>query len=218
MDDGGRFTNLRHQIEVLSYKSKILKSFFDMIKFLKNLFLKKEISKRGLSGQTGRFQLFIQAALLLLIPLLAVMQFIWLGQLSDAEKIRLKSNLQISAKKFSEDFDTELTKIHSLFRIETDKKDQFADELKRTFKRWQNSTQFTSLIDEIYLMEFSENKGLQLKKYNLDLSEFKESDWPKKLLHIKEFIITNNQMSGALLIPLTHAPLLEETPAILIDC
>jgi len=187
-----------------------------MKKYLKNIFLKKEISKRGLSHPGEKLQLIFQIGLLLLIPLLAVMQFYWLGQLSDAEKVRLKANLQISAKKFSEDFDTELTKIHTLFKKSSIKEPAFG--LKAAFSQWQNSTQFTSLIDDIYLMEFSNAEKLQIKKYDALQDMLTKTEWPEKLNYIKQFISENDRIKAPLLIPLTHAPLLEDPPAILVDC
>ncbi len=189
-----------------------------MIKIIRNLFLKKEISKRALSAPAGRLQIVIQAALLLLIPLLAVMQFFWLGQLSDAEKARLKSNLQISAQKFSEDFDTELTKIHTMFRIKSESDKEFPGELSDTYNRWQMGASFPELIDEVYLMEYSKGGIEKLNLFDRDKGVFHRAVWPDNLKHIKQLLQENKNLPGAMLLPLTHAPQLENTPTIMVDC
>ena len=47
----------------------------------------------------------LAGALLLLMPLLAVLQFRWVGQVSDAEQDRMQRNLDTSARQFRLDFD-----------------------------------------------------------------------------------------------------------------
>jgi len=189
-----------------------------MKNYLKNIKSKYHIYKRGLSKSSDRFRIIILILLLLLIPSLAIMQYLWLGQLSDAEKVRLKSNLKNSAIKFSEDFDTELTKIHNLFRIEADNKNDFLMKISDAKNKWQNSTSFQSLIDDIYLMTYSEHKGFQLKKYLNEKKEFIKTSWPQKLLHLKRHLPEKGSIAGPLILPLTHAPLLEEYPTIIMDC
>jgi len=189
-----------------------------MIKFLENLANKKRISKRGFSSSGEKFQLVIQTGLLLLIPLLAVIQFFWLGQLSEAEKVRLKANLQISTEKFSEDFDTELTKIHTLFRIQSESDEDFQGRLSDTYARWQRAASFPKLIDEIYLIEYSKGGSQELNLFNQDTGNFYPTIWPDKLKHIKQLVSQNEILSGAMMLPLTHAPQLAKTPAILVDC
>ena len=49
-------------------------------------------------------------AMLALLPLLAVLQYRWLGQVSQGERERMKASLQTGVSHFSEDFDRELEK------------------------------------------------------------------------------------------------------------
>ena len=53
-------------------------------------------------------------ALLALLPLLAVLQYHWLGQVSEGERERKKSVLTTMARQFCHDFDSELTAIYLL--------------------------------------------------------------------------------------------------------
>src|SRR5678816_2032686 len=78
------------------------------------------------------FTLILVAALLLLLPALAFLQYKWLGQVSQAERDRMKSNLHASAVQFAEDFDRELTQTFDHFRTVLKTAPQPA--LTRTFK------------------------------------------------------------------------------------
>jgi hypothetical protein len=58
---------------------------------------------------------WIALLLLALLPTLAGLQYHWLGQLRDNERVRMKNNLAVSVSRFREDFDRELTRVYSVF-------------------------------------------------------------------------------------------------------
>jgi hypothetical protein len=58
----------------------------------------------------------VTAALLGLIALLAVRQYRWLGQISEAERERLRAGLTTGATEFATDFDRELARAFLLFQ------------------------------------------------------------------------------------------------------
>ena len=60
----------------------------------------------------------IAAALLGLIALLATLQYRWLGQISGAERERMRATLDLRAKAFGEDVDRELTRAYLLFEVD----------------------------------------------------------------------------------------------------
>ncbi|HEY9431865.1 MAG TPA: hypothetical protein VI260_10430, partial [Blastocatellia bacterium] len=63
----------------------------------------------------SRNQLIVVTALLLLLPLLAALQYRWLGQVSEGEREYIKANLRATAERFSRDFDQELTRLYLAF-------------------------------------------------------------------------------------------------------
>ena len=52
------------------------------------------------------------AALIALLPLLAVLQFRWLGEVSRAERERMQASLKTAVTNFSQDFDREITRAY----------------------------------------------------------------------------------------------------------
>ena len=58
--------------------------------------------------------LLLAATLLVLLPLLAVLQYRWLGEVSAGERERMQTNLRTSADRFCADFDRELTNVYGL--------------------------------------------------------------------------------------------------------
>src|SRR5918995_4042755 len=69
----------------------------------------------------GRFRppmLVIAAAMLVLIALLATLQYRWLGRISDAERERLTATLSTRADAYAKDFDRELALAYMLFQLD----------------------------------------------------------------------------------------------------
>ena len=69
----------------------------------------------------GRFRLplfVVAGALLGLIVLLATLQYRWLGQISDAERDRMRASLGTRTTEFAQEFDREITRAYLLFQVE----------------------------------------------------------------------------------------------------
>ena len=66
--------------------------------------------------QRQLWALALALALLALLPLLAVLQYRWLGQVSEGERERKKSVLTTMARQFCHDFDSELTALYLYFQ------------------------------------------------------------------------------------------------------
>ena len=71
---------------------------------------------------------------LILLPLLAVLQYRWIGEVSAAERDRLESSLRAASDRFASDFDGELSRLASSFQI----RDGFPDSPAPLIERYQN--------------------------------------------------------------------------------
>ena len=60
----------------------------------------------------------VAVALLGLIVLLAVLQYRWLGQISEAERAQRRATLAAGALEFAQDFDREVTRAYLLFQTD----------------------------------------------------------------------------------------------------
>ncbi len=148
--------------------------------------------------------------LIVLLPVLVWLQYSWLGQLSEAEKVRMKSNLEVSAQLFSEDFDRIMTSVHKDFSgIASDKP---ADLLKH-WRNWQGNTQFPSLIDSVYLIT---HPGKEISRFDSTSRQFTDISWPDFLAKYESFFGTQNPEDVMKIISLTHGPVLDSTSFIMI--
>jgi len=135
------------------------------------------------------------ATMLVLLPLLAVLQYRWLGEVSAAERERMQANLKTSAERFCSDFDRELTVIYSQIQNLTESGLQqpanaTADLLSPVFaarySHWATGNPKTKLISGVYRIGDDANGKLALAVFNSDSGTFQLIDWPENLLPLRQ--------------------------------
>ena len=103
-------------------------------------------------GGRVRVPLFVVAVGLLgLIALLATRQYQWLGQVSEAERDRLRASLSTGAAAFAHDFDGELTRAYLLFQTDPMlASDDLPSRFAASYDRWLATAQFPKLFKGFY--------------------------------------------------------------------
>ena len=97
-------------------------------------------------------------AVLLLLPVLAVLQYRWIGQVSQAERERMQANLMKITTRFSEDFDHELTgelmNLSASFQRSLEvAPDDLSEEFARQYSKWHMTSQYPNLLKRICLID-----------------------------------------------------------------
>jgi signal transduction histidine kinase len=135
------------------------------------------------------------ATMLVLLPLLAVLQYRWLGEVSAAEHERMQANLKTSAEQFCSDFDRELTVIYTQIQnlAESDLQqpaNATADLLSPVFaarySHWATGNPKAKLISGVYRIGNDANGKLAVAVFNPDSWTFQLSDWPEKLMPLRQ--------------------------------
>ncbi|MGE0129887.1 MAG: sensor histidine kinase [Blastocatellales bacterium] len=135
------------------------------------------------------FMLLLVIALLALLPLLAILQYRWLGQVSEGERERMKSNLNASARQFCQDFDNEMISIYLLFQPafapfqNQDSKSQ--DDFAARYKQWRETAAHPKLVKEVYQTQTGENEG-RLTRFNAETGAFEQCEWPEGLSRLRK--------------------------------
>jgi len=128
-------------------------------------------------------------ALLALLPLLAVFQYRWLGQVSEGERERKKSVLTTMARQFCHDFDSELTALYLYFQpapVSFDgAPDQSQGDFAARYQRWRETAARPKLIKEVYQTQTGENVG-RLSRYNAETGAFEPCEWPGGMSNLRK--------------------------------
>jgi hypothetical protein len=163
----------------------------------------------------------VAVALLGLIALLATLQYRWLGQISDAERDRMRAVLETRATEFGRDFDQELTRAYLLFQPDPSLQDQNAGErMALRFDRWQATARFPRLLKHVYVVSRDDGTA-HLLRLNVADRTFEAVDWPASMANWRDQLgeVTDappNGGAGALVIRRIAAPVWESVPAIVV--
>src|SRR5215203_6057224 len=91
--------------------------------------------------------------LLLLMPVLALLQFQWVGQVSDAEQERMRRNVEIAAGQFRETFDREIfAALRDLGINAVTARDGAWDRYASRYEDWSNATAHPGMVRNVYLV------------------------------------------------------------------
>lgn len=133
-----------------------------------------------------------------LLPLLAALQYYWLGQVSEGASERLHSSLRTSATGFRRDFNREFIRAYLNFQI-----DSFATPLDREgieryhldhFEQWNQTAPYPQLISDLFLVNY--DQGLPRLSYlNAQTKRFELTEWSGELLPLRDRFERRDEVS-----------------------
>lgn len=132
----------------------------------------------------SRMQIFLVFGLLGLLGVLAFFQYVWLGQISDAEKDRLTRRLQTDTERFAEDFNREMQSAFVNFQAESaiwEKQDW--QQFNERYDFWREKTAYPNLITDFYY--FAKQPDSQILHYDSIKREFVPVEWNEDFLKVK---------------------------------
>lgn len=139
------------------------------------------------------------AAVVFLLGLLVVLagfQYTWVGQISDAERERMKNRLQDDTRRFAEDFDREMRLVYFGFQLNSeDIAEPDSKPFKKLLANWQNQTKFPELAESFYYLSFDGSDDL---KFDGEKGRFEKIELPEKLAATKNHLRTSAAFSPIL--------------------
>jgi signal transduction histidine kinase len=171
--------------------------------------------------------LAIAAAMLVLIAVLATLQYRWLGRISDAERERLTATLGARADACAKDFDRELALAYMLFQLDPvipgapgdEREASLPTRLTARHERWQATARYSKLIRDIYVTEPGGDRPAPLQRFNPSTHLLEPVEWPASLTPIRGQLGEAREektANGAMFVR-TMAPVLwEQIPALVV--
>lgn len=120
------------------------------------------------------------AALLIGLPVLAVVQYRLLGRLSESERERMQNNLKANAAKFSQDFDREITRAFLSFQPDPTASDEKKwDHYAQRYDQWLESAPHPQIVSSVYRLDNEKDGSLNLLAFNPSSRQFEPCPWPE---------------------------------------
>ncbi len=126
----------------------------------------------------------VLAVLLVLLPLLAILQYQWIGEFSQAEKRQLEDRLNQAGAQFAQDFDRELRRIVLGFQVRgTLDNPELADFLAQRFD--DATATFPNLVRSVFVVRLKDN-DLELQRLHASNHTLGSTEWPADLSALRE--------------------------------
>jgi signal transduction histidine kinase len=177
----------------------------------------------------GRFRpplLAMAAAMLVLIAVLATLQYRWLGRISDAERERLTATLSGRADGYAKDFDRELALAYMLFQLEpaipgspAPGAGSLLARLAERHDRWQATARYPKLIRELYVTARAADGSFTLQRFNRSAGLLEPVEWPASLTTIRGQLGESREektANGTLVVRTIAPAVWEQIPALVV--
>jgi two-component system sensor histidine kinase SenX3 len=155
-------------------------------------------------------------ALLLLVGLLATLQYQWLGQVSDAERAEMQASLRSHADDFAADLDRDILRAYVALQAEAQTLQagdwaRFAAHLDT----WRATARYPRLIRDIYFLREGDPR---LLRFDADSRTFRPVDWPAALapLHDRVTATRAESVGPAHVLARVSDPILPDIPAMVV--
>ena len=115
----------------------------------------------------------LTAALLVLLPALAILQYRWVGQLGDAARERMQRNLHNGAQQFRDSFDSEIARAFVSLQVDSAKS---TDRYAERYAAWASTTPYPWLVANVYVVD-ALGGDLRLSRWDAQARTFAAARW-----------------------------------------
>jgi signal transduction histidine kinase len=117
-----------------------------------------------------------------LLVWLGILQYHWLGQISETDHERRRAALRLAASRFSEDFDRELARAFVSFQLDSETlRRQKWENYSARYDLWLSQSPFPQLVSEIYLLTSERERRIQAARYDHGARRFESVEPPDDL-------------------------------------
>lgn len=147
-------------------------------------------------GRLNRFSatLVVAGILLLALPVLAIFQYRWLGQLSESELNRMKSNLRLGGQRFSADLDEMFGRVTDIFQLRNSV-GTTATDLSSSLAEWR-STDHPALLRSIHVASAGIGDPPGLMRFDFDRLRLTPAVWAPSMKTLRDRLSLHGDVGG----------------------
>jgi signal transduction histidine kinase len=152
---------------------------------------------------------------------LAVLQYLWVGQVSDSARERMQASASAAAARFSEEFDRELARAYLSLQMDAlTLRDRSWNIYQHRYSNWRSHAPYPQLVDSIYLATIARNGRLTLARFDDHASLFEPTpEWPAEFAGLREQLnqaYATRRVEGDLIVMNSPNAVADTIPALVI--
>jgi signal transduction histidine kinase len=131
--------------------------------------------------------MLLLAAMAVLLPLLAALQYYWLGQVSEAATERLQISLRAGANRFRQDFNREFIRAYLNFQMDSGALPHDIEQyhLER-FEHWNQTAPYPRLISEVLVVNYDEQGRPRLSRLKANAKGLDLIEWSGEFMNLHD--------------------------------
>jgi len=130
------------------------------------------------------FSLALIIAILTLLPALAILQYRWVGQVSDAEHARLLASVREKTNRMCQELNRELMQPVALFQGPNQEEEEAAERIAQ----WQATSPWQGIVKNLYVVTFKDEKP-EVQRFDSGRKQFVAAEWPERLGALKRQLL-----------------------------
>ncbi len=118
---------------------------------------------------------------------LAVLQYRWSGEVSDAASARMKASLQASMTSFRQELFREFSRLCLALQVNPDAAARARwNQYTQQYQSWSRTTAHPGLVAGIFLLEDAAGEHAHLLRLNTSTNQFEATEWPSNFERLPE--------------------------------
>jgi len=124
-------------------------------------------------------------SLLAVLGLLATLQYRWVGQVGEAERVRLQAGARTRVEQLAQDFDREITRAYAWLQVDPDMLgEDGGPRFAVRYERWGAHTDYPGLVTAVYVAPG--DAPPRLRRFDPALRAFVDAEWPAELVSVRQ--------------------------------
>ena len=125
----------------------------------------------------------------LTLIVLAVVQYRWIGQLTESDRERMQASLEVSVRQFRQEFNRELLGLGGAFRPDFRAVvEQNWDVYAERWEVWMQTSTYANLLSQVFVWHFTADGSPELLRLNQTLKQFEPTGWPARFETVSEIV------------------------------
>jgi len=142
--------------------------------------------RRGSKNHRPPYTVLLIGALAILLVLLAVFQYQWMGQVSIGERETLRAAFRSRASSFREEINREIGRVNSILEKCAELLlHQREPEVAEVFDRWNQSVPYPEMVKGLFFARRDKEGLLELSQFNKISGRFEPLDWPSDFASLR---------------------------------
>src|SRR5262245_58250366 len=126
------------------------------------------------------------AVLLTTFAVLAILQYRWIEEASEAERQRMQTNVRVAATRFAEEFNGEVAR--ALMALVRGQNFPVLERYGELYLQWTATAAYPKIVQNVFVVESTDKPKFLLFRFDAGSKRLTTLNWPTNMFDVKEWL------------------------------